>query len=472
MNPILLRLYHGLPARMRSFAASLHGFYIHKCRYGPESESLVAEALERETWSKKRWQDWQEQRLAYMLHRAATRVPYYRDVWARRRRLGDRASWEYLEHWPLLEKEVVRGCPTAFIAEDCNTRRMFHDHTAGTTGKPLDSWWSLQALRTSHALFEARCRRWYGVSRHDRWARVGGQLVTPAKQRRPPFWVWNAGLKQLYMSSFHLAPDLIPHYLDALRDYRIQYLQGYASSLYALAQEAIRLGRTDLTMRVAVTDSEPLLDYQRQAIAEAFRCPIYESYGMTEFVAAASECQLHQLHTWPEAGLIEVFDGDQGLPSGACGDLVCTGLLNADMVLIRYRVGDRGSLSPADQPCTCGRTLPKMGSLEGRIDDLFYISDGRRIGRLDDVFNAQIPICEGQMIQEAHNRIRVRYVPARNFTPDIENVIIRRLQDRMGPVEVILEQVDGVFRLPNGKFRQTICLLPPEMKLDLQNADK
>ena len=30
------------------------------------------------------------------------------------------------------------------------------------------------------------------------------------KQRRPPFWVWNAGLKQLYMSSFHLAPDLSP----------------------------------------------------------------------------------------------------------------------------------------------------------------------------------------------------------------------------------------------------------------------
>jgi phenylacetate-CoA ligase len=472
MNPALLRLYHGLPARMRSFVASLHGLYLHKCRYGPESESLVEEVLERDTWSPKRWQDWQEQRLAYVLHRAATRVPYYRDVWARRRRLGDRASWDYLEHWPLLEKEVVRRCPTAFIAEDCNTRRMFHDHTAGTTGKPLDFWWSLRALRTYHALFEARCRRWYGVSRHDRWARVGGQLVTPVKQRRPPFWVWNAGLKQLYMSSFHLAPDLIPHYLDTLQDYRIQYLQGYASSLYALAHEAIRLGRRDLTIHVAVTDSEPLLDYQRQAIAAAFRCPIYESYAMTEFVAAASECQLHQLHTWPEAGLIEVFDGDQLSPRGACGDLVCTGLLNADMVLIRYRVGDRGRLSLADQPCACGRTLPRMGALEGRMDDLFYTSDGRRIGRLDDVFNAQIAMCEGQMIQEAHDRIRVRYVPAQNFTADAEDVIIRRLRDRMGPVEVILERVDKLPRLRNGKFRQAICMLPPEMTINPKHADK
>jgi phenylacetate-CoA ligase len=457
---------------MRSMVASLHGFYLHKWRYGPETERLVEEALERDTWSLTRWQQWQEQRLAYVLHRAVTKVPYYRKLWARRRRLGDRASWEYLENWPILKKEALRENPSAFVAEGCNVRRMFHDHTAGTTGTPLDFWWSRQTLRAYHALFEARCRRWYGVSRHDRWSRLGGQLVTPVKQRRPPFWVWNAGLSQLYMSSFHLAPDLIRHYLDALPNYRIQYVQGYPSSLYALAQEALRLGRRDLKMCVVVTDSEPLFEYQRQAIAEAFQCPVYQSYGMTEFVAAASECKSNQLHLWPEAGLIEVFEHDQPLSNGGCGDLVCTGLLNTDMVLIRYRVGDRGSKLSTDKTCVCGRILPVMASLEGRLDDVFYTLDGRRIGRLDDVFNAHLAVREGQIIQETLNRIRVRYVPAQNFSADTKNVIIRRLRDRMGPVEVILEQVDEVPRLHNGKFRQAICVLPPEMTLDLQNADK
>jgi phenylacetate-coenzyme A ligase PaaK-like adenylate-forming protein len=77
---------------------------------------------------------------------------------------------------------------------------------------------------------EARCRRWYGVSKNDRWAIFGGQLVTPVQQKKPPFWIWNAGMKQLYMSSYHLAPDSTAHYLDALLKYRVRYILGYPSA--------------------------------------------------------------------------------------------------------------------------------------------------------------------------------------------------------------------------------------------------
>jgi phenylacetate-CoA ligase len=211
---LLLQLYHRLPVPTRSVAASLRGLYLRSWRYGPESEQLVAEALERERWSPERWKAWQEEQLAAVLHRAATRVPYYRAQWAARRRQGDHASWEDLENWPVLGKEALRQNPTAFVADDCAIRRMFHEHTSGTTGKPLDLWWGRTTVRAWYALFEARCRRWYGISRQDRWAMLGGQLITLRNQRRPPFWVWNAALNQLYMSSYHLAPDLIPYYFD------------------------------------------------------------------------------------------------------------------------------------------------------------------------------------------------------------------------------------------------------------------
>src|SRR5207249_7711042 len=109
------------------------------------------------------------------------------------------------------------------------------------------------------------------------------------------------------MSTYHLAPDLVPHYLDALRRYEIVYLLGYPSALYALAQEVLRLGRTDVTMRVAITSAEPLPEWQRETIAAAFRCPVRETYGMSETVAFASECEAGTLHLWPEVGLIEVL---------------------------------------------------------------------------------------------------------------------------------------------------------------------
>jgi phenylacetate-CoA ligase len=452
-------LYRHMPSPLRFVAASLRGFYLRSWRYGPETARLVREAIEREHWSLERWKTWQEERLAYVLHRAATQVPYYRDQWAKRRRWGDKASWECLENWPILEKESLRAHPTAFVAEDCDVRRMFHEHTSGTSGTSLDLWWSLTTVRAWYALFEARSRCWNGVSNGDRWGIFGGQLITPIKKRQPPFWVWNMAFNQLYLSSYHLASDLISHYLDALRHYRISYLFGYTSSLYLLADEALRLGRRDLKMTVAITNAEPVFDYQRQAIAEAFQCPVRESYGMAEIIAAASECQEGQLHMWPEVGWVEVLAGDQPVVQGTPGDFVCTGLLNADMPLIRYRVGDRGALAGRGISCACERSLPMLASIDGRVDDLLYTADGRRIGRLDPVFKAHLPVREAQIIQEALDRVRVRYVPAPDFTPQAGRSIIERLQTRMGPVDVILERVDEVPREANGKFRAVLSML-------------
>jgi phenylacetate-CoA ligase len=410
--------------------------------------------------------------LAYILHRAATRVPYYREQWAARRRQGNRTSWEYLENWPVLEKEPLRHNPTAFVADDCAIGQMFHEHTSGTTGKSLDIWWSRQTVRAWYALFEARCRHWHGVSRHDRWAILGGQLITPRSQRQPPFWVWNAALNQLYMSSYHLAPDLIPYYFDALQRYRINYVFGYTSSLYAIAKEALQVGRKDLQMSVAITNAEPVFDYQRRAIAEAFQCPVRETYGMAEIVAAASECTEGILHLWPEVGWVEVFESAQPIASSALRDLVCTSLLNADMPLIRYRIGDSGVLPAVNTPCACGRTLPTLASIEGRADDLLYTLDGRRIGRLDTVFKTHLPVCEAQIIQETLGKIRVRYVPTADFTPAAARSIVQRLQERLGTVEVLLERVDEVPRERNGKFRSVLCNLPAEEWEHLRQAGR
>jgi phenylacetate-CoA ligase len=341
---------------------------------------------------------------------------------------------------------------------------MLHEHTSGTTGKSLDLWRSRDAVRALYALSLARARGWYGVSRSDRWAMVGGQLVTPVEQRRPPFWVWNLALRQLYMSSYHLSPAFAPSYLDALSRYQVAYLSGYTSSLYALAQEVLRLGRRDLRMTVAITNAEPVFRYQRETIAEAFQCPVRETYCMSEMALAASECEAGALHLSPEVGFLEVLEGNDSVPDGTVGDMVCTGLLNVDMPLIRYRVGDRGALAKDGSPCPCGRKLPRLAQIEGRLDDILYTPDGRRIGRLDPVFKSNLHLREAQIVQEALNRIRVRYAPAPGFTPGDEQTIVEGIRARMGAVDVILEEVTEVPRAANGKFRAVICNLRPAEK--------
>jgi len=75
--PDWVKVYHRLPYPLRVLAASVRGYYLRWWRYGPETERLVEEALERETRSPQQWKVWQEERLAYVLHRARHKVPYY-----------------------------------------------------------------------------------------------------------------------------------------------------------------------------------------------------------------------------------------------------------------------------------------------------------------------------------------------------------------------------------------------------------
>ena len=118
MNETVLSFYHRMPPSLRSLVAGTRGLYLRSARYGAASEQAAAAALERDRWPEARLRAYQDERLAFVLHRAATRVPYYREQWSARRSNGDYASWEQLENWPILEKDVVRESPLAFVADD------------------------------------------------------------------------------------------------------------------------------------------------------------------------------------------------------------------------------------------------------------------------------------------------------------------------------------------------------------------
>ena len=471
--PGLLDVYHRLPYPAKVLAAGARGLFLNRWRYDEHSESLVSEFLSHERWSNEQWGRWQEERIAFVLERAARRVPFYRDQWAKRRRLGDRAAADMLENWPVLAKEALRRHPRAFLADDCNPKAMFVEHTSGTTGTPLHVWLGRKTVVAWFALFEARARRWHGVSRNDRWAILGGQLIAATGRDRPPFWVWNGALKQLYLSAYHLKPDHVADYLDALDKHEVCYLLGYPSGIYQLAREALEQRLNVPKLAVVLGNAEPLLAHQRDAITSAFGCPARETYGMAEIAAAAGECESGRLHAWPEAGYIEILSDSADLPvrAGGSGRLFATGLLNADMPLVRYDTGDRARLAAGG--CSCGRSLPVLAAIEGRADDVLVTPDGRTIGRLDPVFKADLPIREAQIIQEDWNALRVLFVPSAGYTPRDGDELVRRIGDRVGDrMGVTLESVEAIPRSANGKFRAVVSRLDrPDVEAGMRRVE-
>ena len=341
----LYRLYKIAPASVRDFLAGAYGLKVARQRYGGSFARHLAGYRERDGWSRDRLVDWQNARLRDLLRHAVANVPHYARLHARGEfPIEEVRTSEDLPKLPVLDKDAIRQDPDAFLATGARSLHVLY--TSGTTGTPLELYRSTETIRDWYACFERRAREWSGVSRADRYAMLGGQLVVPVETARPPFWVYSAPLKQLYMSAYHLGPAFMDAYLDELVRRKIVHLYGYASAMDTLAAHTLRTGRRDVRLKVATSNAEPLFEHQRERIAEAFACDVRDTYGNTELSVAAFECEARHMHLSMDVAVVEVL-ADDGLPcpAGQSGEFACTGLLNFDQVFIRYRPGDRGCLS-------------------------------------------------------------------------------------------------------------------------------
>src|SRR5262249_34616338 len=133
-------------------------------------------------------------------------------------------------------------------------------------------------------------------------------------------------------------------------------------------------------------------------------------------------------------GIIEILN-ERGQPTapGEMGEVICTGLQNTLQPLIRYRIGDVARWA-VDQHCQCGREMPILEAIEGRIEDICYTTDGRQVLRFDTVFKGVENICEAQVVQDALDMFTIYVVPASGFDSRDIQTIQNNMQLHVGRV--------------------------------------
>lgn len=426
--------YDALPIWVQTLAVNFVSARNYPLKYGGRFREFLAQLEANERKSRDQLLAEQQAAVRALLRYATTHVPAYRGL-----------SPDKLEEWPILEKATVAAQPDRFLSDEFNPRRLLTLRTSGTTGTPLVVRFPPQTHQMEMA-FRWRHRAWGGARFLSRGAYVAGHPVVSPTQNQPPFWRTDYIEKRLLCSSYHLAPQNLTAYLDALRRYQPDFVHGYPSSLYLLALAGGYKAKT------VFTASETLLDFQRAAIEKAFGVKVFNWYGNSELTCNIVECAAGNLHYRTDYGRLELL---------ADGTMICTGLNNPAMPLIRYRVGDRAVAKAGDCPCGCA--FPLIERIEGRIEDYIRTPDGRFVGRLDHLFKDVAHVREAQIVQTHLDEIVIRVVRAPGYNEAVERAVRNEARQRLGDsVTIRFEYVERIERTAAGKFRFIVSQLPPQ----------
>jgi phenylacetate-CoA ligase len=265
-----------------------------------------------------------------------------------------------------------------------------------------------------------------------------------------------------------------PDVIDRLNEFRPEILTAYAGVLEWLAGEA-EAGRLHLSpeLRQVTNNSEMLTDRARARIERAFGLRVLDNYATGECPFLSNGCPAGPgAHVNADWAILEVVD-EHYRPVPAGKKVLITNLANHAQPFIRYEVGDLVTMAPEGaQPCRCGSRLPRIGHIDGRSSDAFWVRAGNGYRKLlssvfKQAFDHVREVREWQAVQTDRNRIRLKVELLPGATLDEAKawkVLNRQLEtyDFHDLVEVTLEVVPALPPDPKtGKFKRIVSLGGP-----------
>jgi phenylacetate-CoA ligase len=150
------------------------------------------------------------------------------------------------------------------------------------------------------------------------------------------------------------------------------------SYLLHIGEVAEKMGvdiKKDTRLRTGILGAEPWTERMRIRMEEWLGIKAYDIYGTSELSGPMfTECAEQKgFHVWSDLALVEIIDPktEETLEPGEKGEITMTILQKEALPMIRYRIGDITVMD--DEPCSCGRTHPRVQRIQGRVDDMLII---------------------------------------------------------------------------------------------------
>lgn len=426
-----------------------------------------------ERWQPPQLQQHQLWRVADILSFARRQVPYYRDR-GRAYAVDGELSMQRLRELPLLSRAEVLAHASALHSAEAleSARRWGRDvareaNSSGSTGQHV----TVQVDQASAAMVQALAQRDHAWHRRftERRAAVIRAVPTGSTLERSGL-TWSAAGGKLSVLEVHTP---VREQLDWLLERRPAYVSTYASNAGALLAEAERSSLAWPELCELGTFGELLGGHIREAAKRVWGVPVVDAYSCVEFGYMALQCSEHtHYHVQSEHVLLEVLRAD-GSPCepGESGRVVVTALHGYAMPLVRYEVGDFATLGAA---CSCGRGLPVLSSIVGRVRNLLRLRPDPEHDAADpgdvlwpryasNILGGRFPVRQFRLVQRDYEVFELQLV-AEPLGESAEHALRVLIAQTLRPhlaadPQLSFNYLESIPRGAGGKFEDFVCAM-------------
>lgn len=333
---------------------------------------------------------------------------------------------------PILEKDIVRFNTQSLLSKEFQFSDLKQFSTSGSTGTPL------KVFKEKNIPVEVmgwRAFYWWNLSPAADMAKLHRNAPTTliAKMKNKLLW-WPT--KRVFLNSSTLITDkMISDFLKRVNSSNIYWIQGYSSSIESVADYIIKHHLQTPSVKMVWWTSAPLTQLIRKKIEYAYGCKVMDQYGCNEMwniaIQKKGEPYLTVCTDFVHVDIVDI-DGKH-LSKNKKGDILITDLNCKAFPLIKYRLGDKGSIAMTS--LESGDGYPKLNFVDGRTSDNIIFPNGKKI---DGVYLTAIcDVCPDvissyQVYQYSDYSVSLRIVLKEGIPED--NIEIRKIYERLGNI--------------------------------------
>jgi len=394
-------------------------------------------------YSQKELEILQKNKLMEILTHATKYIDFYKE-----QSLNSDDPYVELKKFPIMYKDTIKNNLSSLVLNN-DYSQLIEQKSSGSSGIQSSVFMSKHELSRTQSI-QTLWWEWAGYRYGNKILQTGMTLNRGFIKK-----IKDILLSTTYVSAFQLDEKTILKILQELEKKPKEHMGGYASSIYLFAKIAKDNNLKDIHFDSIFSWGDKMFPHYRKLIEEQFHTKVFDTYGSTEGLMIASQCNKGSYHIMSPHIYLEILDEEgNDVKDGEIGYVVVTRLDAFHMPLIRYYLGDLAVKADKNEMCSCGMKLPLLKKVIGRDTDIVKTSSGKYmiVHFFTAIFEYIPEIKQFQIVQKHLNGIDILYIPAKNFNEKILNTIKKQILEYLNEIfEINFIEVHKIEATASGK---------------------